>query len=112
MLEIVLHVKEDVLLLRLEGVAPNVNLSAFLPPSKLNSPDPFNVGSTFPVFESSETFARFLFKIISVTAFKILDSVCSSSQLQQQLSVFFVCVFHILVSGEDVIILEIFWKLH
>ncbi|KAL0277158.1 UNVERIFIED_CONTAM: hypothetical protein PYX00_004532 [Menopon gallinae] len=98
-IETILHVKEDVLLCRLEEVSPNINLSSFFPPKKAPPGDPFNVKSTFPKFESSETFARFLLKIISVTGFRILESISSTCHLQRQLSLFFLCVFHILKSG-------------
>lgn len=98
-IETLLHVKEDVLLCRLEEVSTNIDLSSFFPPKKVPPGDPFNVKSTFPKFESSETFARFLLKIISVTGFRILESLSTTAHLQRQLSLFFLCVFHILKSG-------------
>lgn len=99
LLETVLFVKEDALLNRLEEITPNVNFATFVPTGSICSTDPLNVNSFFQVYEPSETVARFVLKTISVITSKILESFSSSFQLQQKLSMFFVCVFHILRSG-------------
>ncbi|KAK6634904.1 hypothetical protein RUM44_000151 [Polyplax serrata] len=100
-LETVLFAKEDALLNRLEEVSPSINLTTFIPTSSISSPDPFNFDSFFQVFEPSETFARFIFKAIAVVANKILISLPSSLLLQRKLSIFFVCIYHIVKSGES-----------